>query len=107
MIASATSATPMPATMSSQKWFAGRHDAEPDPGRPERPDHLREAVPADDAEHDADDQRVGRVEARHRRVRVRRELDQAAAVVQPADVASVSTKPKLGNIRGGAVGTST
>ena len=49
-----------------------------------------------------------RVEARHRRVRVRGELDEPAAVVERRrTAASVSMKPIDGNNRGGAVGSRT
>ena len=53
---------------------AGRHHREPDPGRPERPERLRPPVRQTREEDDADDQRVGGVQARHRGVRVRGEL---------------------------------
>ena len=60
---------------------AARHHGEPDPRRPDDPERLRPPVPREAGEHDADDQRVARVQARHRRVGVGGELDEAVAVV--------------------------
>ena len=87
---------------------AGRHDREPDPGRPEEPERLQP-----ERAHERPPARCRR-SARRRQCRLGiaaygfdGELDEARAVVQRADCASVSTKPNSGNIRGGAVGSST
>ena len=65
---------------------AGRHHREADPGRPERPERLGPPATADREEDDADDQRVGGVQARHRGVRVGGQVDEAVAVrVDEAD----------------------
>ena len=59
---------------------AGRHHGEPDPGRPRDPDRLHPPAARDRAEHDADDQRVRGVQARHRGVGVGGEADEAVTV---------------------------
>ena len=62
---------------------SGRHDAEPDPGSPEQPDHLGPAVPYEGGHRQSDDDRVHGVQARHRRVLVRDRGDEPTGVVDP------------------------
>src|SRR5215217_880668 len=74
---------------------AGRHDREPDPDGPGEPQGLRPGAAHDRRHHDSHDQRVGGVEARHGGVRVGRELDEAAAVVEPAERRQGVDEPEL------------
>ena len=83
---------------------ARRHDREPDPRRPQQPEHLRGAAADEERHRDGDDQGVGGVQARHRRVRVGQRGD---ALVVDRGVLGERVGEASGNIRGGAVGTST
>ena len=86
MMPSERSATTIPASTSSQKWFAvARTQNQTQAGQSAQRafDHqCRDGA----EEEDADDQRVGGVEARHRRVRVG-ERAEAGLVVDAVDEA--------------------
>ena len=82
MIASARSATATPATTSSQKWLPVAITLNQTQAGQSAQSDLRQLVAAEEREGDADDQRVGGVQARHRGIGIRGELDEAAAVVQ-------------------------
>ena len=93
--------------MSSQKWFPVAITVNQTQAGQASQSTFAQRRRDDRRHHDADDERVGGVQARHRRVRVRRSRDRGARVVDGRVRASVSTKPASGNIRGGAVGSST
>ena len=86
---------------------AGRHHGEGDPRRPGEPEEPERPAPHDQRHRDADDERVGGVQAGHRRVRFAANSIAALPWLRLLKLASVSSKPKSGNMRGGAVGSVT
>ncbi len=75
---------------------AGAHHREGDPCGPQEPEDLREPRPAYGRHHETDDQRVGRVEARHRRVRVRGQRHDLALLVDRAQLRERVREAPLG-----------
>ena len=71
----------MPARMSSQKWLPVAITANQTQTGQRSQSSLQPLRPDDEGEAHADDQRVGRVQARHGRVRVRVGADDPAVVV--------------------------
>ena len=83
---SAIAATTTPATTSSQKWLPVAITLNQTQAGQSSQIAFAKRRSADREEHETDDQRVRRVQARHRRVRIGGELDQPAAVIELAEV---------------------
>ena len=78
----ASAATPMPAAMSSQKWLPVAMTANHTQLGQSVQSTFSQRLCHERGEREADDERVGRMETRHRRIGIRRDLDQSASVVQ-------------------------